>query len=110
MKKRWISLFLVLLALTLVIAPVAMADHCRKCNTQQRCVIAVTGGKPVCDDSSGTCVLQGLTCTGPHPLIDIDDPFAADFIVASVERLDEPQPAPDRTRVASLETPQTAER
>jgi hypothetical protein len=36
---------------------------------------------------------------------EVVDPFAADYFVASVERLDEPpQPAPAEPRVASLES------
>ncbi len=108
MKKTLIPLLALAFVFSVVVTPVAMADHCRKCNTAgTRCVIAVNGGKPSCDDSSGTCVLTGLTCTGPHPLLeDDDDALASKFVVASVERLDEAQPAADATRVASLGAPQ----
>jgi hypothetical protein len=105
MKKRLLP-FLVL-AVILVTAPAAMADHCRKCKTTQDglqiCWIAVSGGYPFCDASSGSCVFSGQWCTGPHPFTD-EEPLAADFTVASVERLDEAQPAKAETRVASLQT------
>jgi hypothetical protein len=112
MKKRLLSLMVLTVVLMLAIAPVAMADHCRRCVgsiPDQRCAIAVTGGKPICSISAnGACVFQGQTCTGPHPFVDIEEPLAADFFVASVERLDEPQPAASETRIASVATPQTA--
>ncbi|MEA2489097.1 MAG: hypothetical protein QOH21_889 [Acidobacteriota bacterium] len=114
MKKRLLSLLVLTVVLMLAIAPAALADHCRKCSgtiPNQTCGIAVTGGKPICYISNGTCVLEGLTCTGPHPFIDADDdPLGADFFVASVERLDEAQPAASETRIASLELPQPAQR
>ena len=103
MKKRLILLLTLAVVVVLATAPVAMADHCRKCEFN-RCAIALTGGKPVCNDSGGVCVLQGQVCTGPHPFAP-EEPFEADFVVASVERLDEPpQPAPSEPQVASLET------
>lgn len=106
MNKRLIGMLALAVIVVAVVAPAAMADHCRRCNINQKCAIAVTGGKPICDDSSGTCILQGATCTGPHPLIEEDEPFAAAFIVASVERIDEPHStAPSEPQVASLETP-----
>jgi hypothetical protein len=108
MKKRLLPLLV--LAFVLVTAPAAMADHCRKCKTTQAglqvCWIAVSGGYPFCDASSGSCVFQGEWCTGPHPFT--EEPLAADFTVASVERLDEAQPAKAETRVASLETTSAA--
>ena len=111
MKKRLVGILVLTVILVAAVAPAAMADHSRKCNLNNRCAIAVTGGKPICDDSSGTCVLQGTTCTGPHPLIDGDEPLAAEFIVASVERIDEPRSnANSESQVASLETPPAAKR
>ncbi|HEX7833141.1 MAG TPA: hypothetical protein VF787_26030 [Thermoanaerobaculia bacterium] len=111
MKKRLVSLLL--LAVFVTAAPIAFADHCRKCSASgTRCAIAVNGGYPFCDDTGGSCVFSGTWCTGPHPFVETDDPFGADFVVASVQRLDEQQPAPpsDDTRVASLEAPQPATR
>lgn len=104
MKRRLISLLILVLVLAIA-APIAMADHCRRCNPNQRCAIAGTGGFPFCDDSSGSCILTGQRCTGPHPLV--EETFAASFTVASVERLDEPRTASPETRVASLETTRT---
>lgn len=99
MNKRLIPLLV--LAIVLASAPVAMADHCSICRNNN-CRPAVTGGKPSCDIVSGVCTLSGLTCSGPHPVI--EEPFASEFTVASVERLDEQQqPAPSEPRIASLE-------
>ena len=97
MKKR-LALLLVLTFVLTAFAPLAMADHCRKCSGT-RCVIAFTGGKPACDDSSGACVLSGPLCTGPHPRE--AEPLAVEFTVVEVERLDEPQTAVTETRVAA---------
>ena len=101
MKKRLLSLLIV--AVVLVAAPVALADHCKQCNPAGTlCRPAATGGKLNCDDTSGVCILSGA-CGGPHPFT--EETFGAEFIVASVERLDEPQqPAASETRVAALET------
>lgn len=114
MKKRLVSLSLLAVVVVLSVAPVAMADHCKICRLRAdgnySCWFATTGGKLNCDDftTPGTCVLSG-TCGGPHPLI--EEPLAADFTVASVERLDEPQTVPaSETRVASLETAPAANR
>ena len=108
MKKRLLPLFVLVVAFVLVTAPAAMADHCTRCKTtqtgQQICWFAVTGGYPFCDDTSGSCVFTGQWCTGPHPFAPEDsEPFATDFTVASVERLDEAQPAKADAHVASLE-------
>jgi hypothetical protein len=114
MKKRLLMLLVLTAVLTLTIAPAALADHCSRCAgsiPNQSCAPAATGGRPICYISGGTCVFQGATCTGPHPFIDADDdPLGADFFVASVERLDEAQPAASETRIASLEVPPPAQR
>jgi hypothetical protein len=102
MKKRLLSLLVLTVVIILAVAPAAMADHCRKCSISQRCAIAVTGGKPACDDSTGVCILTGTTCTGPHPVI--EEPLASEFTVASVVRTDQRQQPADATRVASLAT------
>lgn len=108
MKKRLFSLLLVV-AVVLMAAPVAMADHCVTCKSGQ-CAIAFSGGYLSCTQLANGCSLSG-SCGGPHPLIE-EEYFNSEFVVASVERLDEPrQPSSEATRVASLETaPQTAER
>lgn len=110
MKKRLLSLFVLTLVVLVGVAPAALADHCHRCSSGgTKCLPAFgSGGAMWCDDitTPGTCVLTGW-CNGPHPLIETAEPFAADFTVASVERIDEPQPAaPSQTLVASLETPQ----
>lgn len=106
MKKRLI--LLMVLALVVVVAPAALADHCVRCFNNQ-CAIAFTGGGLSCTiTSTGACKVSG-TCSGPHPFID-EEPFAAEFTVALVERLDEPQTAAPETAVASLETTRPAHR
>ena len=110
MKKGLFAL--VALAMVLAAAPDAMADHCWKCQNFTNCVPSTGYGTNYCSDYSGSCVLSGGYCGGPHPLIDTEEPLAAAFVVASVERLDEPQqPRADEGRVALLETTQqTADR
>jgi hypothetical protein len=113
MKKRLLMLLVLTAVLTLTIAPAALADHCSRCAgtiPNQWCAPAATGGRPICYISGGACVFQGATCTGPHPFVEPDESLGADFFVASVERLDEAQPAASETRIASLETPQPAQR
>lgn len=107
MKKR-LMLLLTLAVIVLTLAPAAMADHCNRCRTPTggvpQCFPATTGGYPICEATATGCTFSGTWCTGPHPFT--DDDFGADFVVASVERLDEqPQPRADEPRVASLETP-----
>jgi hypothetical protein len=110
MKKR-LMLLLTLAVIVLTLAPAAMADHCNRCRVPTggvpQCFPATTGGYPLCTATTSGCSFSGSLCSGPHPFI--DDDFAADFTVVSVERLDEqPQPRADETRVASLEaTPDT---
>jgi len=100
MKKRLVLLLMVF-AILLAMAPLAMADHCVTCKNFN-CRPATSGGAASCTQGVGSCTLSG-TCGGPHPFT--EEPFGAEFIVASVERLDERQPAPaEETRVASLET------
>jgi hypothetical protein len=109
MKKRLVSLLVLSVVLT-AFAPLALADHCSICNASGTlCRPAGSGGKPTCVVIGGVCMLSGSTCTGPHPLIETE-PLAAEFTVISVERLDEPQSPASETRVASLETTQTAPR
>ena len=109
MKKRLV-LMLMVFAILLAMAPLAMADHCKTCKSN-RCWPATLPAYYTCTDSGGTCILSGPGCGGPHPFTE-EEPFAAEFIVASVERLDErQQPAPsEQTRVASLETPAPSHR
>ena len=106
MKKRLVLLFMVF-ALILTVAPIAMADHCTTCRFGN-CRPATVPAYYFCEDLGATCSLS-VACGGPHPFIE-EEPLAADFIVASVERLDEPQPPADETRVATLETPRPTQR
>ena len=101
MKKRLV-LMLMVLGVVLTFAPLAMADHCKTCRNGD-CFPATVPAYYFCEDLGATCRLTGWGCGGPHPFTE-EVPFAADFTVASVERLDEPQPAANETRVASLET------
>ncbi len=119
MKKRLLSLFALTLIVLVGVVPAALADHCSRCSTGMKCRPAAGGGAASCNDSvPGVCTLSG-TCGGPHPFVETEDPFAADFIVASVERLDEhtaghtDEPrstASSEPQVASLETPPAAKR
>lgn len=107
MKKRLVLMFLVF-AIVLTIAPLAIADHCTTCR-YGNCRPATVPAYYFCEDLGATCSLSGWGCGGPHPFTE-EEPFAAEFIVASVERLDERQPASaEQTRVASLETPAPAQ-
>lgn len=108
MKKRLV-LMLMVFAILLAMAPLAMADHCVTCRSGD-CGFATLPAYKFCEDLGSTCKLT-VACGGPHPFTE-EEPFAAEFIVASVERLDErPQPAPsEQTRVASLETPAPSQR
>ena len=103
MKKRLV-LMLMVFAVVLTFAPLAMADHCTTCKNGN-CWPATNPAYKFCEDLGSTCNLT-VACGGPHPFIEEEDPFGAEFEVASVERLDGRQPAPaEETRVASLETP-----
>ncbi len=110
MKKGLFAL--VVLATVLAAAPQAMADHCWKCSNYTTCVPSTGYGRQECHDYTGSCVFYGYECSGPHPFTEPEEPLAAAFLVASVERLDEPQqPRADEVRVALLETTQqTADR
>lgn len=101
MKKR-VILTLMVFALVLASAPVAMADHCSTCR-YGNCRPATVPAYYSCTSNGVSCTLTGWGCGGPHPFT--EESLAAEFVVASVERLDEAQPAQsEQTRVASLET------
>lgn len=105
MKKRLI-LMLMVFALVLATAPIAMADHCTTCR-YGNCRPATVPAYYSCTSNGVSCTLTGWGCGGPHPFT--EEILAAEFVVVSVERLDESQPAQsDQTRVASLETPTPA--
>ena len=102
MKKR-LLLMLMVFAVVLTVAPLAMEDHCSTCRFGN-CRPATVPAYYFCEDLGETCSLTGWGCGGPHPFTD-ETPLAAEFVVASVERLDEQQPAAaEQIRVASLET------
>lgn len=103
MRKRLV-LMLMVFAVVATAAPLAMADHCTTCRFGN-CAPATVPAYYFCQDLGSTCSLSGA-CSGPHPFTE-EEPLAAEFVVASVERLDErQQPAPaEQPRVASLETP-----
>jgi hypothetical protein len=108
MRKRLVLLLMVF-AIVLTAAPLAMADHCTTCRFGN-CRPATVPAYYFCEDLGTTCSLSGA-CGGPHPFTEEQEPLAAEFIVASVERLDEQQPASsEATRVASLETPGPGQR
>lgn len=110
MKKRLLSLFALTLIVLVGVAPAALADHCSRCSEALKCRPAAGNGAASCVETPTSCTLSG-TCGGPHPFVEADDLFGADFIVASVERIDEPRSTPSsEPQVASLETPQPAER
>ena len=103
MKRRLVLMFVVF-ALVLTFAPLAMADHCSTCRFGN-CRPATVPAYYFCEDLGATCSLTGSGCGGPHPFAP-EEPFGAEFTVASVERLDDRESAPaGETRVASLETP-----
>jgi hypothetical protein len=112
MKKRLVLLLMVF-AIVLTAAPLAMADHCTTCRFGN-CRPATVPAYYFCEDLGATCRLTGWGCGGPHPFT--EEVFAAEFTVASVERLDdrlnERQPATpaEPARVASLETPAPSQR
>jgi hypothetical protein len=104
MTKRLIPL----LALTfiLTIAPAALADHCERCKPlTQTCVPTLNFGFAICYWDIEGCHTD-LPC-GDHALPE-PEPLAAEFNVASVERLDEPKTAASETLIASVEAPTPA--
>ncbi|HYK01621.1 MAG TPA: hypothetical protein VE974_07680 [Thermoanaerobaculia bacterium] len=108
--KRRLILMMMVFAIVLTIAPLAIADHCTTCRFGN-CRPATDPAYYFCEDLGATCALSA-PCGGPHPFT--EEPLAAEFTVASVERLDdrlnERQPAAEQTRVASLETPAPSHR
>ena len=116
MSRKWIAFLAVGVALILGVAPSAMAGHCLRCRPTPdgigTCVTAfgVIPGREFCeDDGVPYCQLSGEVCV-PHGFAPDPEPFAADYLVASVERLDEPRNAVDETLVASIETAQPSKR
>ncbi|HEX6086261.1 MAG TPA: hypothetical protein VF266_17150 [Thermoanaerobaculia bacterium] len=107
MKKRVVLLLVV--ALTLTLAPAAMANHCKVCRPLwEACGQSASSGWNNCtwDESTNKCITSS-SCS--HSVAALT-PLASEFQVASVENLDEPQAGANETRVASLETAPTAAR
>jgi len=103
MKKQWI--LLLVLAIALTSAPAAMADHCYRCSPAAlACVQATNFGWEYCEWTWDNNCIRHTPC-GDHGGDLAALPLAAEFTVASVERLDEPQADASETRVASLATP-----
>lgn len=109
MKKRLISLLV--LTLVMALAPAAMANHCLRCKPlAETCVGSINYGFQYCDwdDWTGICVTSD-PC-GNHSA-SLSQPLAAEYAVASVERIDEPQANPAaETLVASAAAPAPATR
>jgi hypothetical protein len=104
MMKRTIPLVLAAVMLFSV-APAALADHCEKCKISMtfECITAITGGRPICISDGFSCTTSGALCThNPSAATSL----AAEYTVASVERLDEPATKADDKLVAALEAPQ----
>ncbi len=107
MKKRLV-LMLMVFAVVLTVAPLAMADHCTTCKNGN-CRPATVPAYYFCEDLGATCSLTGPGCGGPHPFTE-EETFAAEFTVASVERLDGHPASAEQTRTATLETPAPSQR
>jgi hypothetical protein len=105
MKIRLIPLLL--LAVMVLSAPAAMAA-CLRCDPRhEACKGTPIGGYLVCEDQGNKlCYTESPCGTGLAPAT---EPLAAEFTVASVERLDQPKAsAPDKPQVASVEVPPAA--
>ncbi len=107
MKKR--IFLLVVVILTLIAVPAAMANHCVRCKPgptpgQSTCTVAtgtLIGGYEGCYVENGACITFGAFCP-PHSAA-LTTPLASEYRVAAVERLDEPQTAASETLVAAAE-------
>jgi len=115
MSRKRIAFLVVGVALILGVAPSAMASHCFNCRPTPDgtgvCVAAfgIIPGREFCDDGGDYCQLSGDVCV-PHGLAPEPEPLAAEYFVASIERLDEPQAAVNETLLASLETARSFKR
>lgn len=105
MKKRLVVLLSLAIALTA--APAALASHCKICTElRQECRPILNYGFSVCSwNPWDGCVLEQACGSHFAP----SQPLAAEFTVASVERLDEPQqPNQAATLVAANDTDPSA--
>ena len=108
MTKRLIPLLV--LTLIVAIAPTALADHCERCRpVPQTCGPALTSssGYEICYEDAFGCHVE-FPC-GPHAP-DALTPLAAEFTVATVERLDEPKTSAAEELIASIAAPLPANR
>jgi hypothetical protein len=104
MTKR---IALLVVVLTVFAAPAAMADHCFRCKIVPApevsyCIYHTNAqflGWTECYSDETGCFVSGDRCYG-HP-VQASTPLAADYEVASVERLDEPQTAASETVLAA---------
>jgi hypothetical protein len=104
MTKR---IALLVVVLTVFAAPSLMADHCFRCKIVAQpgvsyCIYHTNTqflGWTECYSDEFGCQVSGDRCYG-HPLAQLSTPLAAEYAVASVERLDEPQTANAETIVA----------
>ena len=103
MTKR---IALLVAVLTVVTAPAAMASYCYRCKIVAApqvsyCIVHTSttflGWTECVSDSTG-CFVSGDRCYG-QPAQQSSTPLAADFAVASVQRLDEPKTVDARTAV-----------
>jgi hypothetical protein len=104
--KRAIPL-LFAIAILFTIAPVAMANHCYGCKIRPEphteppsCVRRLNYGFAVCEPNYETDSCDTAFPCGSHSTA--VTPLAAEFEVASVERLDEPQTGASQTLVAAV--------
>jgi hypothetical protein len=104
MTKR---IALLVVVLTVFTAPTLMADHCFRCKIVPApevsyCIYhtntSFLGWTECYSDETG-CLVSGPRCYG-HPIAQLSTPLAAEYAVASVERLDAPQTAETETVVA----------
>jgi hypothetical protein len=99
MKK---TVLLLVIAVTLITAPSLLACvHCKPIN--QSCAPGTIGAL-TCDWDDTTCILTG-SCHGFAPT---ETPLAADFTVASVERLDQPNTNAAGAQLSRLDSPTTS--
>jgi len=109
MKIRLIPLLV--LTVVLFTAPAAFATHCVRCSFAQpsHCIVSINlAGFEFCWEDEEGCHVE--TACSPHGGGLAPEPLAAEFSVASVERLDEPEAKTADTLVASLETQERTER
>lgn len=104
MTKR---IALLVAVLTIVLAPAAMADHCFRCKIVPAgeisyCIYytntSFQAGWTECYSDEEGCTVSGSRCFG-HP-VQASTPLAAEYEVASVQRLDEAKTAIAATVIA----------